>query len=93
MEPDAYPDTEIPARALVLYAEIPPVTRLNKIGEQVNILPKPWATDPAVQALATKLAVPADFVVDQTLRSVFEDPHTQFLIRVWYGPATPHTAL
>ena len=56
-------------------------------------LPRPWATDPAVQALATKLAVPADFVVDQTLRSVFEDPHTQFLIRVWYGPATPHTAL
>jgi hypothetical protein len=56
-------------------------------------LPKPWADDPAVQALATKLGVPADFIVDQTLRSVFEDPHTQFLIRVWYGPATPHTAL
>jgi hypothetical protein len=54
---------------------------------------KAWATDPAVTEVATKLAIPATFVVDQILRSVYEDPHTQFLIRVWYGPATPHTAL
>ena len=55
--------------------------------------PKSWTADPAVQALAAKLNVPADFIVDQTLRSVFEDQHTQFLIRVWYGPATAESDL
>jgi hypothetical protein len=54
---------------------------------------KPWQTDAAVQALAATLSIPADFLVDQVLRDVFEDPHTKFLIRVWYGPATGDTAL
>jgi hypothetical protein len=55
--------------------------------------PRAWQGDAAVQALASHLGIPAEFLVDQILRSVFEDPHTQFLIRVWYGPATVHTAL
>jgi hypothetical protein len=54
---------------------------------------KPWQSEPAVRALAAKLEIPPEFLVDQILRSVFEDPHTKFLIRVWYGPATPETAL
>lgn len=44
-----------------------------------------WETDPAVVDLANKLGLPPVFLVQQILRSIFEDPHTQFLIRVWFG--------
>lgn len=52
-----------------------------------------WKTDPAVQALATKLEVPDEIVVKQILRGIFEDPYTQFLVRVWFGPARRRDAL
>lgn len=41
----------------------------------------------AVTALAKKLDVPESLLTDHMLRSIFSDPHTQFLIRVWFGPA------
>ncbi|HEY8153696.1 MAG TPA: hypothetical protein VII72_06160 [Myxococcota bacterium] len=54
---------------------------------------KPWEINAAVLALAHKLEIPAVILVEQILRNVFEDPHTQFLVRVWHGPATSETTL
>lgn len=46
-----------------------------------------WSTEPAVLDLAARLNLSVDSLVNQVLRSVFEDPHTRFLVRVWFGPA------
>jgi hypothetical protein len=48
---------------------------------------KDWANDTAVKDLSTALSLPAELLVHQLLRGIYEDPHTQFLIRVWLGPA------
>jgi hypothetical protein len=61
---------------------------LDAPPEQVGAEKPLWRTDPAVIALAAKLDVPADILLSQTFRSIYSDSHTQFLIRVWYGPAT-----
>jgi len=52
-----------------------------------------WRNDQAVKDLAAKLEISIDILVPQLLKSVFQDPHTQFLIRVWYGPAKSESSL
>jgi hypothetical protein len=47
-----------------------------------------WKEDQAVKDLSVRLDVPVELLVQQMLNSIFFDPHTQFLIRVWFGPAT-----
>jgi hypothetical protein len=49
---------------------------------------KDWRNNQAVKDLSAKLDIPMENLVPQLLRSIFDDPHTQFLVRVWYGPAT-----
>jgi hypothetical protein len=48
---------------------------------------KDWRNDPAVKELATSLSIPLE-VLPQLLRSIYADPHVQFLSSAWYGPAT-----
>jgi hypothetical protein len=48
---------------------------------------KDWEKSPAVLALAEQLKVPVAILVPGMLTNVFFDPHTQFLIRAWFGPA------
>jgi hypothetical protein len=54
---------------------------------------KDWTNDQAVKDLSAGLKLAPSLLVGQMLKSVFEDPQCQFLIRVWYGPATSPEAL
>jgi hypothetical protein len=49
---------------------------------------KDWENKQPVVTLAAKLQVPLELLVPQLLGSLFADPHTQFLIRCWYGPVS-----
>jgi hypothetical protein len=60
----------------------------NLAAEKEADKQRDWRNDPAVKELAARLGVSAEILVPQMLNSLFADPHTQFLIRVWFGPAT-----
>ena len=57
-----------------------------------------WANAQAVKDLAAALSTKEDvmlpeLLVHQLLLGIFEDPHSQFLIRVWNGPAKTSNAM
>lgn len=49
---------------------------------------RPWQHDPAVLELEKELKVPKELLVNHMLKNIYTDPHTKFLVRAWYGPAT-----
>ena len=46
----------------------------------------------AVKDLSDKLKMSPEFLV-QMLGHIFLDPHTKFLIRAWFGPATKESEM